>query len=83
MIDTKRMTETFLTLTGFDSESFGEREIAEAMTAWSRDHGTVKPAQAARTVAQVQYAQREYADRKPGEMPEWLAEMLKEDQDAQ
>ena len=31
MIDRTRVTETFLTLVGFDSESFGEREIADEL----------------------------------------------------
>lgn len=61
----------------------GEKEIAQAEAARSRESGAVKPVQAARAVAQAQYAQRTYTDRKPGEMPEWLAEMLKEEQDAQ
>ena len=61
----------------------GEKEIAQAEAARSRESGAVKLVQAARAVAQAQYAQRTYTDRKPGEMPEWLAEMLKEEQDAQ
>ena len=63
-----------------------EEEIAAEHERWASEHAAVSSGEAhqraSKAIAQLQYEQREYEERKPGELPAWLREMMEEEQHA-
>ncbi len=63
-----------------------ESEIAAEHERWAAEHAAVPAAEAhqraTKAIAQLQYEQREYEERKPGELPAWLRDMMEEEQHA-
>ena len=63
-----------------------EAAIAAEHERWAAEHAAVPAVEAHqkanKAIAQLQYDQREYEDRKPGELPAWLREMMEEEQHA-
>ena len=64
-----------------------EAEIAAEHERWASEHISVSANEAhqkaTKAIAQLQYDQREYEERKPGEIPAWLLEMMEEEQHAE